>query len=102
MGAGISLDGKGESCSCEGRLVDLHGGPAEGARIGAWSGNAEGFHDVQQPDIQPKWNNRGLFISGKDGRYGFVGIKPVSYPIPDDGPVGQMLGLGRPNSVRIA
>ena len=35
-------------------------------------------------------------MTGPDGRYSFVGIKPVSYPIPDDGPVGQMLGhLGR-------
>jgi catechol 1,2-dioxygenase len=28
--------------------------------------------------------------------YRFIGIKPVSYPIPNDGPVGKMLGhLGR-------
>ena len=60
------------------------------------SDNADGFYDVQQPDIQPKWNNRGRFVTGADGTYNFVGIKPVSYPIPDDGPVGQMLGmLGR-------
>ncbi|MCU0854318.1 MAG: 6-chlorohydroxyquinol-1,2-dioxygenase, partial [Rhodobacteraceae bacterium] len=37
------------------------------------------------------WNNRGVFRTGADGRYWFRGIKPVSYPIPDDGPVGQML-----------
>ena len=60
------------------------------------SDNADGFYDVQQPGIQPKWNNRGIFVTRPDGRYSFVGIKPVSYPIPDDGPVGQMLGhLGR-------
>ena len=57
---------------------------------------ADGYYDVQQPGIQPKWNNRGRFITGADGQYSFVGIKPVSYPIPDDGPVGKMLGqLGR-------
>jgi protocatechuate 3,4-dioxygenase beta subunit len=96
MGASISLDGKGESCLYEGRVIDLHGEPIEGARIDVWSDNAEGFYDVQQPDIQPKWNNRGIFTTGKDGTYSFVGIKPVSYPIPDDGPVGQMLNhLGR-------
>ena len=96
MGASISLDGKGESCLYEGRVIDLHGEPIEGARIDVWSDNAEGFYDVQQPDIQPKWNNRGIFTTGKDGKYSFIGIKPVSYPIPDDGPVGQMLHhLGR-------
>jgi protocatechuate 3,4-dioxygenase beta subunit len=96
MGASISLDGKGESCLYEGRVIDLHGEPIEGARIDVWSDNAEGFYDVQQPDIQPKWNNRGIFTTGQDGTYSFIGIKPVSYPIPDDGPVGQMLNhLGR-------
>jgi hydroxyquinol 1,2-dioxygenase len=77
-------------------VIDLYGEPIEGARIDVWSDNAEGFYDVQQPDIQPKWNNRGIFTTGKDGKYSFIGIKPVSYPIPDDGPVGQMLRhLGR-------
>jgi protocatechuate 3,4-dioxygenase beta subunit len=96
MGACISLDGKGESCLYEGRVVDLDGKPVEGARIDVWSADAEGFYDVQQPDIQPKWNNRGVFVTGADGAYRFIGIKPVSYPIPDDGPVGQMLArLGR-------
>jgi protocatechuate 3,4-dioxygenase beta subunit len=96
MGANISLDGKGESCLFEGRVIDRNGDPIEGARIDVWSDNADGYYDVQQPDIQPKWNNRGIFTTGADGHYSFVGIKPVSYPIPDDGPVGQMLDqLGR-------
>lgn len=96
MGSNISLDGKGESCRFEGMVIDLHGNPIAGARVDVWSDNADGFYDVQQPGIQPKWNNRGVFITGADGRYAFQGIKPVSYPIPDDGPVGQMLNhLGR-------
>ncbi|ATR18910.1 hydroxyquinol 1,2-dioxygenase (plasmid) [Roseomonas mucosa] len=96
MGASISLDGKGESCLYEGRVIDLNGEPIDGATVDVWSDNAEGFYDVQQPGIQPKWNNRGRFVTGSDGKYSFVGIKPVSYPIPDDGPVGKMLShLGR-------
>ena len=91
MGDTISLDGKGESCLFEGRVLDLAGTPVEGAIVDVWSDNADGFYDVQQPDIQPAGNNRGVFRTGADGRYWFVGIKPVSYPIPDDGPVGKML-----------
>lgn len=96
MGDSICLDGKGESCLFEGRVLDLTGKPIAGATVDVWSDNADGFYDVQQPGIQPPGNNRGVFVSGADGRYAFRGIKPVSYPIPDDGPVGQMLAhLGR-------
>ncbi|GJG94309.1 intradiol ring-cleavage dioxygenase [Cupriavidus pauculus] len=96
MGDCISLDSKGERCIFEGRVLDPQGQPVAGARIDVWSDNADGFYDVQQPGIQPQWNNRGIFTTGADGRYRFIGVKPVSYPIPHDGPVGQMLGhLGR-------
>lgn len=96
FGANINQDGKGEMCLYEGRVLALDGRPIEDAYVDVWSDNDEGFYDVQQPDIQPPFNNRGLFRTGADGRYQFIGIKPVSYPIPDDGPVGQMLNhLGR-------
>lgn len=96
MGDSICLDGKGESCEFTGKVIDLHGRAIEGACVDVWSDNADGFYDVQQPGIQPKWNNRGRFITDKDGAYRFHGIKPTSYPIPDDGPVGKMLGhMGR-------
>jgi catechol 1,2-dioxygenase len=96
MGDEICLDGKGESCLFEGKVIDVHGNPVEGACVDVWSDNADGFYDVQQPGVQPKWNNRGRFFTGRDGAYRFRGIKPTSYPIPNDGPVGKMLAhLGR-------
>ncbi len=96
MGANITLQGNGESCEFVGKVLDTDGQPVEGAKIDVWSDNEDGFYDVQQPDVQPLYNNRGVFRTGPDGLYHFKGLKPVSYPIPDDGPVGQMLGaLGR-------
>jgi len=97
MGENICLDGKGESCRFEGTVKDIMTGkPISGVKIDVWSDNSEGYYDVQQPDVQPKWNNRGIFHTGEDGRYWFYGIKPVAYPIPNDGPVGKMLDhLGR-------
>ena len=96
MGQNISLDGKGESCLFQGRVIDRQGQPIGGATIDVWSDNAEGYYDVQQPDVQPQFNNRGIFHTGPDGAYNFRGIRPVAYPIPDDGPVGEMLSaLGR-------
>jgi len=96
MGANITKEGGRETCHFFGTVTDLDGNPVEGARIDVWSDNEDGFYDVQQPDVQPRHNNRGIFTTGPDGKYWFYGIKPVSYPIPDDGPVGQMLRhLGR-------
>ena len=96
MGTNISLDGKGESCHFTGRVLSTDGTPIANARIDVWSDNSDGYYDVQQPDIQPKWNNRGIFTTGADGAYNFRGIKPVSYPVPIDGPAGEMLnGMGR-------
>lgn len=91
MGALISLDGKGETCLYKGRVLDTTGAPVANALVDVWSDNADGFYDVQQPDIQPSMNNRGVFRTGADGAYSFIGIRPVPYPIPDDGPVGQFL-----------
>ena len=95
MGTNISLDGKGESCLFQGHVMGIDGTPVSGAHIDVWSDNAEGYYDVQDP-TQPKWNNRGIFTTGHDGAYHFIGIKPVSYPVPVDGPAGEMLtGMGR-------
>lgn len=96
MGATITQQGGTETCLFQGSVTDLNGTPLQGVRIDVWSDNEDGFYDVQQPGVQPAHNNRGVFVTGPDGRYWFRGIKPVAYPIPDDGPVGQMLGhLGR-------
>ncbi|MEM6625149.1 MAG: dioxygenase [Pseudomonadota bacterium] len=97
MGDVISMDGKGEPCLYIGNVQDLEGNPIEGAVIDVWSDNADGFYDVQEPDTQPRGNNRGLFTTGADGAYHFIGVKPPPYPIPFDGTVGKMLAaLGRP------
>ena len=96
MGADICLDHKGEPMLVQGRILDTEGNPVAGARIDVWQANDEGFYDVQQKGIQPDFNLRGVFRTGADGRYWFRGVKPKYYPIPDDGPVGQLLAaLGR-------
>ena len=75
--------------------VDLDGNPIEGACLDVWQSSSEGAYDVQDPD-QPDMNLRGLFTTGKDGRYYFRTVRPSSYPVPTDGPVGGMLtALGR-------
>lgn len=95
-GDNISLDGKGEPVLVSGRVVDNEGQPIAGATLDVWQANEDGFYDVQQPDVQPRMNLRGIFTTDSDGRFWFRSARPRYYPIPDDGPVGTLLtALGR-------
>lgn len=96
MGENICLDQKGEDMVVQGRILDTEGEPIANAKLDVWQANDEGFYDVQQKGLQPDFNLRGVFRTGDDGRYWFRAVKPKFYPIPDDGPVGQLLeALGR-------
>lgn len=95
-GTNICLDGKGEPMIVRGRVLDLDGNPVQGALVDVWQTNDDGFYDVQQKGVQPDWNLRGVFTTDEAGEYWFRSSKPRYYPIPDDGPVGKLLGhLGR-------
>jgi catechol 1,2-dioxygenase len=95
-GANICLDAKGEPLVVRGRVLDTNGAPIIGATVDAWMTNDDGFYDVQQPGVQPRMNLRGVFTSDANGGYWFKAVKPRFYPIPFDGPVGQLLGaMGR-------
>jgi protocatechuate 3,4-dioxygenase beta subunit len=94
-GGSISLDGRGEPAIVSGRVLSTDGAPIAGAVLDVWEGNDAGLYEQQDPN-QPDMNLRGRFRTDAEGRYSIVAIKPVSYPVPDDGPVGQMLrSLGR-------
>ena len=91
LGADIALDGKGTPCLVSGQVTGPDGEPLAGASVDVWQTNEDGFYDVQQPDIQPPGNLRGMFTADEDGRFWFRSVVPRYYPIPDDGPVGQLL-----------
>ena len=95
MGDDISLDGRGEPVYVSGVVRDQEGKPIRGATLDVWQTSSDGFYDMQD-ERQPEMNLRGLFTTGADGRFCFRTVKPCSYPIPADGPVGKMLlALGR-------
>ncbi|MQA33137.1 intradiol ring-cleavage dioxygenase [Modestobacter roseus] len=91
LGDDIALDGKGTPCLVSGRVTGPGGEPLAGASVDVWQTNEDGFYDVQQPDVQPAGNLRGMFTVDGDGRFWFRSVVPRYYPIPDDGPVGQLL-----------
>ncbi|WP_168702463.1 intradiol ring-cleavage dioxygenase [Gordonia paraffinivorans] len=93
LGDTIALDGAGEPCLVTGRVTGADGTPLAGASVDVWQANAEGFYDVQQPGIQPELNLRGLFTTDEKGEFWFRSIVPRYYPIPDDGPVGELLAV---------
>jgi hydroxyquinol 1,2-dioxygenase len=78
-------------------VIDVDGGPISGAQLDIWGTDQNGLYENADPR-QPDYNLRGRFITDDDGGYEFWTIKPVSYPIPDDGPVGDLLrATGRHN-----
>jgi protocatechuate 3,4-dioxygenase beta subunit len=81
----------GEPAVVRGRVRSRSGQPIGGATLDVWQNAATGFYAVQQPDVQPATNLRGRYRSDDDGRFEIRTVRPVPYPIPDDGPVGQLL-----------
>jgi hydroxyquinol 1,2-dioxygenase len=89
IGSNIAQGVAGEPAYFSGRVLMPDGKPIAGATLDLWSTDGEGWYDVQ---LQGKaMRARGKVKTDADGRYAFWTIKPVSYPIPTDGPVGQML-----------
>jgi protocatechuate 3,4-dioxygenase beta subunit len=90
---GDTLDGRGEGqpCVVTGEVRDTAGKPLAGARVDVWQCDEHGFYDVQQPGVQPEGNGRGLFRTDGDGRFWFRTVVPSHYPIPADGPAGELL-----------
>jgi hydroxyquinol 1,2-dioxygenase len=91
LGDTIDLVGTGPQCVLEGRVLSADGTPLPGAELDVWQANDQGFYDVQQPELQPAGNGRGLFTADSSGTYWFRTVVPTHYPIPTDGPVGTLL-----------
>jgi len=80
----------GTPCFVSGTVRGTAGKPVAGAVIDVWqTDGVEGLYDVQRRD--GGMYGRGRITTDADGGYAFRTVQPVSYPIPDDGPVGKML-----------
>ncbi|HEY0719513.1 MAG TPA: dioxygenase [Streptosporangiaceae bacterium] len=102
LGENIDLVGESQPCVVTGRVVDTDGNPLPGAVLDVWQANDHGAYDVQEPDRQPDGNGRGLFTADAEGRFWFRTIVPSYYPIPTDGPVGELLAATRRHPYRPA
>ena len=98
----IDLVGESEPCVVTGQVVSTDGTPLPGAVLDVWQANDHGAYDVQEPGKQPVGNGRGLFTADGQGRFWFRTIVPSYYPIPTDGPVGELLAATRRHPYRPA
>jgi hydroxyquinol 1,2-dioxygenase len=74
-----------------GRVTDREGTPIAGATLDCWQNATAGFYAVQQPGVQSADNLRGVYETAADGTYEIRTVRPVPYPVPSDGPAGDLL-----------
>ncbi|WP_238164476.1 intradiol ring-cleavage dioxygenase [Kribbella pittospori] len=100
LGGDISNGAPGHPCLVSGRVLTTKGEPIAGALVETWQADEDGFYDVQKETSGPQ--NRGHLTTDAGGNYSFWAVRPVAYPIPDDGPVGQLLRAGGRGAMRPA
>ncbi|MGP9812105.1 intradiol ring-cleavage dioxygenase [Rhodopseudomonas sp. NSM] len=102
-GADISQGVEGERMYVESRVTDLAGQPLAGAAVDVWHADDDGFYDSQKPSYaQDGPSLRARFVTDDDGRFAFRTILPCSYPIPIDGPVGELILASQRHPMRPA
>ncbi len=89
QGIDISGDQQGEKLYVDVQIASLAGEPLSGAVVDVWQSNSEGYYDLQLNVEGPLL--RAKFSANDEGCVRFWSIVPSSYPIANDGPVGQML-----------
>lgn len=81
----------GDRVVVRGKVTNSDGQPLGGVTLDCWQNASNRFYACQQPGIQSAENLRGIYTSAADGTYEIRTIRPVPYPIPSDGPAGDLL-----------
>jgi catechol 1,2-dioxygenase len=80
---------------------DGKGAPIEGVEVDVWHASPVGMYE-NQDEAQVDMNLRGQFVTNAQGRFAFRSVKPAGYPIPIEGPVGDMIKAQRRRHYRPA
>jgi hydroxyquinol 1,2-dioxygenase len=95
LGENVARDTPGDPTFVNGRVADPSGQPIPGAVVDVWQAAPSGLYEGQDPEMRA-FSMRGRFRTDEAGRYHFRTVKPASYPIPMDGPVGDLMrAVGR-------
>jgi protocatechuate 3,4-dioxygenase beta subunit len=84
-----------------GHVRDPHGRPIPEVKVDVWHSSPVGLYENQDPN-QADMNLRGRLHTGEDGVFQFRSVKPAGYPVPTDGPVGDLLRAQRREPYRPA
>jgi hydroxyquinol 1,2-dioxygenase len=102
-GSDISANLPGERMFVQSRVTDKSGKPLANVPVDVWHADDDGFYDSQKPSYATQGaSSRARFITDADGRFFFRTIVPCSYPIPVDGPVGEMIHATKRPALRPA
>jgi hydroxyquinol 1,2-dioxygenase len=84
-----------------GRVIDDSGHPIVGAKVYTWHSDGKGFYDVQQTEkLHDQFAMRALLTTDHDGRFWYRSITPRYYPVPTDGPCGEILRAAHRSPMR--
>jgi protocatechuate 3,4-dioxygenase beta subunit len=72
------------------RVCDPRGKPLEGVEVDVWQASPVGLYE-NQDERQCDMNLRGRFRTDSGGHFWFRSVKPAGYPVPTNGPVGDLL-----------
>jgi catechol 1,2-dioxygenase len=87
----------GPALSFKGFVVDENRRPVDGAEVDVWHSSPVGLYENQDRS-QADMNLRGRFVTDVHGAFAFRSVKPAGYPVPTDGPAGELLrAQGRHN-----
>lgn len=91
-GADISNGVAGTPMFVTGRVVNDHGDPIAGAHVDTWHSDGTGYYDVQLTEqLGGEFAMRALLTTDADGRFWYRSITPRYYPVPTDGPCGEIM-----------
>jgi protocatechuate 3,4-dioxygenase beta subunit len=102
-GTDLAGSAPGERVLIEASVTDTAGRPVTGAHVDVWHADNDGMYDSQKPGYRlDEPHLRARFVSGTDGGFRFRTIVPHSYPVPTDGPVGELLAAAGRHAMRPA
>jgi hydroxyquinol 1,2-dioxygenase len=100
-GADIANGAVGAPCHVRLTVNDLAGRPLPDATVDVWHADAEGGYDVQSAGwSMAEAKMRAVFSTDPRGSVHFWTVMPACYPVPTDGPVGDMLRAARRHAMR--